>query len=672
MKSLLLLLLLYLLGFNSFAIDQSRIDAKIKLLISKIDESNENTALSAYLELLQYLVKTKPAMVDSFYEKAISLSRKTNNINAEANLLILRGYAYTKLHEPIKAAPFYEKAYQLAEEINDSSALCKALIRIGAAKIPSGRLDQAIQDFIKVENIAKKSNDHNLLVDATNYLGISYYLLDHLEDALRFSDEALKLSQEINYPEGQALAYEHITIIKIKQNKLEEALRYCDEAIRVRNQLDDITSIASIYYNYSVIHNRMNNYDKAIEYTKMSIEIRKGMGNINGVGSNYLTLGNIYLRSNSTDSALVYLNKAYVIKKNSGDTRTVASINKSLSEAYERKNDFLNAYKHLKEYKILSDSVLGEEARRSASKVLAQQEMVRKENEIKHLQAINSYQERIQEFLIVIIILSALTAFAFITLYIKNRISNEKLKKINNELISSNKVKEKFFSIISHDLRSPFHPIISYSDFIVNEVNNLSKDEIKEYAGNIKFSAEKIYELLDNLLQWLALSTGKMKHNPVKFDVSEEIKSSLKLFENNLKNKSIVIINNIRDGQNVFADKSMVGIIIRNILSNAIKFTESDGKITLDAVQSNDELKISVSDTGRGISPDRLAQLFTNDIKSTKGTHNETGSGLGLLLCKEMTEKNGGKLNVTSNSESGTSVSFTLPLTEYEKSRKNF
>ncbi len=659
------------MGISSSIFGQSAIENKIKTLFQKVSESESNKRLSAYIELTEYLAKTRPVMVDSVFIKAFNEAEKSNNRSAQANLLILRGYAYTKLHEFKKAAPFYEKAYQIAEEIKDSSALCNALIKIGAANIYKGGIHLAVQDFIRVENISKRIGDKKAFIDATNYLAISYYLLDDLVNAQIYSDKALQLSEQINYLEGKALAYEHISIIKIKQEKYDEALDYCNKVLMIREQADDLPAIASIYYNYSIISNRTNNFDQAIEYTKKSIELRKSFGNINGVGSNYLTLGNIYLRSNKIDSALVYLTKAYQIKNNSGDTRTIVSIDKSLSEVYERKKDYLNAFKYLKEYKALNDSVLGEEARRSASKELARQEMAGKDEEIKHLQAINSYQENIQWFLIILITLSLFVSFSIIYLYVKINKANKKLKTANEELLLLNQDKEKFFRIISHDLRSPFHPIISYSDFIRNEADNLSKEEIKEYAGNICSSAEKIYELLDNLLQWLRLSTGKIEHKPEPFNLYAELSSTLRLFENNIKSKSLELINNIEPNLIAFADKSTVGIIFRNIISNAIKFSNLNGKIILESQSNENELKISITDTGKGISSERLSQLFTNDLKSTRGTNNELGSGLGLLLCKEMTEKNGGKLNVTSNSDIGTTVTFTLPLKPGNKSKQS-
>ncbi len=656
---LLILLLLLLCKFDIYA--QNSIEQKTKVLLQNVETSEGNDKVNAYTSLLEYLVYTQPLLVDSIAKEAIQISRKLNNKKAETEIIISLGYAHAKLHEPLEALKYYQQAYQLAKKIKDSTEICKVLIKIGSAKLTKGDINESIGHFIEAENIAISLDDNINLIDATNYLGISYYLIDNLDEAIKFSEDALKRSIEIGYRDGEALAYEHLTIVKIKQSKFDEALKLNNNALIIREELDDLQSVAGLYYNFSVIYNNLNDFPKAIEYTKKSVATRKSFGNISGVGSNYLTLGNIYIRSNQIDSALVYLKKAYEIKIEYGEMRALTSIVKSLSDVYEKKNDFKNAFKYLKAYKIYSDSLFGENSRRLASKVLAQQELVRKEDEIKHLQAVNEFQKEIQTFLIIIIVLIFLLSAAFVVLYILNRKANKKLSATNNELINLNRDREKFFKIIAHDLRAPFHPIIGYSDIVLNDIDNMNRDSIKEAVTNINISANKIFDLMTNLLQWLGLNTGRMEYKPINFDLSEELDFTLKLFSNNITNKSLKINNNIKNNTSVYADKSMVGIILRNILSNAIKFSLENGVINISSIQKHHYIEIEIQDYGVGIPADQLESLFTNEMKSTKGTRNESGTGLGLLLCKEMAELNKGNLIVESELHLGTTIKFTLP-----------
>ncbi|MFO7526414.1 MAG: tetratricopeptide repeat-containing sensor histidine kinase [Ignavibacteriaceae bacterium] len=671
MKNLTILIFILFLCPYSILSAQKRIERNTQELFEKIESSDDDAKINAYLDLLNYLVKTKPAMVVEISEKGIDLAKKLNDQSAVAQMILARGFAATKLHEPILAGQYNQEAYRIAAEIADTITMCKALIRIGAAKIIKEGIHLAIEDFITVENIALKINNKQLLADAINYLGISYYLLDNNEETIRFSEKALIISEQINYAEGKALANEHLAIVKIKQENFEEALIHNTIAFKLREELDDLPSLAGVYYNFAIISSRLENLKEAIEYTKKSIELRISFGNIKGVGSNYLSLGNIYLRANQPDSALVYLKLAYDIKVGSGDTRTFTSIVKSLADVYEKKNDFKNAHKYLRDYKNYSDSLFSEESRRLSSKILAQQDLVRKENEIEYLQNVNSFNQKLQIYLIIIVVLSTLLAGAFIVLYLINRKSNIKLSNTNVELITLNKDREKFFSIISHDLRSPFHPIIGYSDIVINDINKLSRDEIKDYVTNIHISGKKIYDLLDNLLQWVGLNTGKMKFKPLHFDLNEELDDTLKLFSNNINSKSIKLYNNLEKNTFVYADQSMVGIILRNIISNAIKFSEENGAVNISAKETDNFIEVSVFDYGIGITSEQMASIFTTEMQSTKGTMNESGTGLGLLLSKEMAERNGGTFIIESEVNVGTTVRFTLPVSGKKVFSKN-
>ena len=661
-KTSFIILVLLLSPYFLFA--QDSIKQKTQILQNGVDSAVGDDKLKSYQNLLDYVVKNQPLKVLSIAENGIDLAKQLNNTSAEVGMILTVGLSHAKLHEPLKALNYYAEAYQLAIKISDSAAICKTLIQMGAAKITKGDINQSIEHFIAAEKIAEKIDNRILLVDAINYLGVSYYLIDNLDEALKFSDKAFKLSNELNYEEGKALAYEHFVIVYVKQEKFAEALELNSKALKIRKELDDLQSISGLYYNFSVIYSRLKDFKKAIEYTKKSIDLRKSYGNINGVGSNYLTLGNIYLRSNQNDSALVYLTMAYDIKIGTGDNRAITSIVKSLSDVYEKKNNFKSAHKYLREYKTYSDSLFGEDSRRLSSKILAQRELVRKEDEIKHLQSINEYQSEVQKLLIIVIVLSVLLSIAFIVLYIINRKAKNNLALKNKELISLNKDKEKFFRIITHDLRSPFHPLIGYTDAILNNINTMNRDEIKIYTDEIHTSAKQILNLMDNLLHWLGFKTNKMEYNPVDFDINPELENTLKLFTNNFKSKSLIIQNIIQKQSFVYADRTMVGIIFRNLISNAFKFSNENGIIKILSERKEKFLEISIQDNGTGIPENQLNEIFSNEMKSTKGTNGETGTGLGLLLCKEMTELNGGKLSIESKIDIGTTIRFSLAVSD--------
>ncbi|MCX7797137.1 MAG: PAS domain-containing sensor histidine kinase [Melioribacter sp.] len=242
----------------------------------------------------------------------------------------------------------------------------------------------------------------------------------------------------------------------------------------------------------------------------------------------------------------------------------------------------------------------------------------------------------------------------------------EKLEILNQELKNSNAAKDKFFSIIAHDLRSPFGSLLSFSEFLYQDIDELSKEEIKSFAENINEAAKTVFALLENLLQWSRIQTGTISFKPHHFKVYDVVNKVLNLLSNNAAIKKIQIVNNINPEHVVFADKDMVFSVLQNLISNAIKFTFENGKILLASEEKDNMIEISITDNGVGIDQQDLEKLFRIDIPFTKaGTKDEKGSGLGLILCKEMIEKNGGKIWVNSELGKGTTFSFSLNKNEF-------
>lgn len=239
---------------------------------------------------------------------------------------------------------------------------------------------------------------------------------------------------------------------------------------------------------------------------------------------------------------------------------------------------------------------------------------------------------------------------------------NRQLKESQDELHKLNANKDRLISIIAHDLRSPFNSLLNFSEFLVEDIDELPKEEIKLFAQKINEAANNLFTLLENLLQWSRMESGKFPFHPGKLNLRYKINQVIKLFIDIAEIKKVKIINNVPETCIAFADEDMMFSVIQNLLSNAIKFSKDNGEIIFDGVAENNVIKISVNDTGVGIKEDDLAKLFRNDIRhSTYGTHDEKGSGLGLMICKEMVEKNNGEISVTSKFEEGTTFSFTLP-----------
>ncbi len=231
------------------------------------------------------------------------------------------------------------------------------------------------------------------------------------------------------------------------------------------------------------------------------------------------------------------------------------------------------------------------------------------------------------------------------------------------KLEESNKTKDKFFSIIAHDLRNPFQALMGYTDYLYKDLENVDSKELKESIGIIKDSSKSLLSLTENLLEWANLQTGKVESEPKKFELRKLIDENKKLFSQSASRKKIDLSFNIEEEIQLYADKNMIDTIIRNLVSNAIKFTLEGGKVEVSASAKEKSCSIIVSDNGIGMSPEILHGVLSLNSKTTReGTNDEQGSGLGLVLCKEMVEMNNGTLEIESEESKGTTVSVIFPL----------
>lgn len=239
---------------------------------------------------------------------------------------------------------------------------------------------------------------------------------------------------------------------------------------------------------------------------------------------------------------------------------------------------------------------------------------------------------------------------------------NENLKKSEKELTELNASKDRFFSIISHDLKSPFTVIMSTSQLLLRHCNKLKPDEIEDMLKGLYESTKNAYALLENLLDWSQVQRGKIRFKPTEIDIQKIAASNVKLFAEAADKKNITIQNQIPSFTTITADQNMISTIFRNLIANAIKFTPRQGHIKITAIQNKEFIEISVIDNGVGIEKKDIKKLFHIDGNhSTHGTDGETGTGLGLILCQEFVEKHGGQIWVESEVEHGSTFKFTLP-----------
>lgn len=253
-----------------------------------------------------------------------------------------------------------------------------------------------------------------------------------------------------------------------------------------------------------------------------------------------------------------------------------------------------------------------------------------------------------------------------IALAIDKKRNEEKIIQYSEELKETNAAKDKFFSIIAHDLKSPFHGLLGLTRMIVEEYDSMSESEVKSYLQIIKESTESTYKLIENLLEWSRLESGKMKYNPALQNMFMIVEDTRILLNQNARMKNINLRNKLGHQSFVWGDDTMLQSLVQNLISNAIKFTPTNGIIEVTENQFDGYIEYTVSDTGIGIKESDIEKLFRIDMSfSTKGTQQEKGTGLGLVLCKEIVNIHGGEISVQSKISEGTKIIFTLSKPKY-------
>jgi two-component system, sensor histidine kinase and response regulator len=241
----------------------------------------------------------------------------------------------------------------------------------------------------------------------------------------------------------------------------------------------------------------------------------------------------------------------------------------------------------------------------------------------------------------------------------------KKVEQRTEELRELNATKDKFFSIIAHDLKNPFNTLMGFTELLLDNLEDFSDDKVHEIIGILNETSKQSYALLENLLEWSRTQTGRMEMKLERINIHDLIEENIDLLSNQAGKKKIQLVSKVSADTNAFADANMVRTVIRNLISNAIKYTKENGSITCSSFVKDNKLQIEVADTGLGIKPQNLEKLFRIDLNySTRGTADESGTGLGLILCREFINRIGGDIWVDSVFGEGSIFKFTLPLQE--------
>lgn len=589
-------------------------------------------------------------------QEAYRIAQKIDNKSLQAKALNLIGVVYRNMTYYDRALNVYRNALRLAEEAKDSLQIAYSYNNIGGIYRLEGNNILALEYILKALSVFENLKNKEGMSFCTINIGLIYRRQNNYIKALEYLNYTLRLREEINDRPGKALALNLIAEIHYDMGSMNAALNYYYEVEKEYIAVDDKKGIAAAWGGIAGVFYNQKNYLKALEYRKKSLELSKKISYIEGQVNNHINLGLIYAQLGNFNDADSHFADALKIAESMKEIYVQIDTYKNLAKYYEIRNNQKEALKYFKKYTALKDSVLNEENISMLAEMEAVYKNERAEKEKSVLSKDLELKEKQRNYLIVIALLIFAIALITYSKYHSKKLANEKLQELNA-------VKDTFFRLIAHDLKTPFNAIFGYTEILKEDFKDLSDEEKLTFIEDIGKAAKQNYQLLENLLMWSQSQSGRLEFHPIKINFKEILKETTELLMPSAKNKNINLTLKCDKDFIINADKQMITTVLRNLISNGIKFTYEGGTVTVTVESESNNLKISVEDNGTGIDSKSLKNLFHLDKISTKnGTQGEKGTGLGLVLCKDFVERHNGKIWVESELGKGSKFIFTLPV----------
>ncbi len=589
-------------------------------------------------------------------QEAYRIAQKIKNKSLQAKALNLIGVVYRNLANYDRSLNVYRTALKLAEEVKDSLQIAYSYNNIGGIYRLEGNNILALEYILKALSIFENLKNKEGMSFCTINIGLIYRRQNNYIKALEYLNYTLRLREEINDRPGKALALNLIAEVHYDMGSMNAALNYYYEVEKEYIAVDDKKGIAAAWGGIAGVFYNQKNYLKALEYRKKSLELSQKISYIEGQVNNHINLGLIYAQLGNFNEADNHFAEALKIAESMKEIYVQIDTYKNLAKYYEIRNNQKDALKYFKKYTALKDSVLNEENISMLAEMEAVYKNERAEKEKSVLSKDLELKEKQRNYLIVIVLLILAIALITFSRYHSKKLANEKLQELNA-------VKDTFFRLIAHDLKTPFNAIFGYTEILKEDFKDLSDEEKLTFIDDIGKAAKQNYQLLENLLMWSQSQSGRLEFNPIKINFKEILSETFNLLMPSAKNKNINLTLKCEKDFVINADKQMVTTVLRNLISNGIKFTYEGGTVTVSVENESNNLKIAVEDTGTGIDGKTLKNLFHLDKISTKnGTHGEKGTGLGLVLCKDFIERHNGKIWAESEPGKGSKFLFTLPV----------
>ncbi|HEY9004614.1 MAG TPA: tetratricopeptide repeat-containing sensor histidine kinase [Ohtaekwangia sp.] len=586
--------------------------------------------------------------------------------------------------EPDSAMAYAVASLEKAKAIQYTKGHADALLHIGRLKRDQDNTAEALHEMFEALKLYRGMSDKVQIANALNDISIVYANSNDLEKSLEYFKQSLTIFQEMGDEKGESYALNNIGIIYQDLGNEAMAKEYFLKSLRIKEKNNDLYGISRGYSNLGSISENNKQWDEALLYYFKADTIFEKTKDLQGQSINFAAIARIKEKQGKLVEAIRFgifaLEKGKEVKALSA----MAKASKLLALLEEKRSNYKTSLVYQKLYNDVADSLHNETNRANLEELKARFNLEEKEREIVLLKKDQELQQaRLESRNIITYSLIAgiamlslvigLLYYAFHTTRSKKNslaLKNEEIEKQKDDLDKLNKEKDRFFSILSHDLRSPLNSLKGFSYLLTEHVDSLTTEELMMMRTKIDNSLDNLTELINNILEWSMTSSHKRKWTFDKINTVALIQKNIALYHGMAESKGIKLLFNPTDEHYGYGDYYAIDTVVRNLLSNSIKFSHTNTEVYISVRSEENTLLISVKDQGVGIPYEIQEKLFTlNENVRQPGTNNEKGTGLGLTLCKELICENKGDIHVKSIPGEGSEFIVAIPeYTQYAES----
>lgn len=555
----------------------------------------------------------------------------------------------------------YTDARQIFMDIGYAKGVAATTNGLGVVAGRTGKYDEATRHFLEALKLFESTGDNHGVVQTYIKLGVVSDLLGNLDQALQYYLKAEKLNFAAPSSNASLTLLNNIGIIYGKRNDLPTALKYFHRGLREADSRKSTGIYITLLGSLGTAYEKRGNPDSAFYYQEQALAMAR-KNNLPEEEARALVNMASLVSVTDRSKGLAFLDEALAITERIQQLNLMTEVYASMIRLYKEQGNYKRALDLSEKCQLLKDSLFSLQKSKEIANLHANHELARQENKIQTLAVLHE-KSMIQRNIMIVIALVSIGLIGIVWYY-NTKISNlnTELIRKQNELKNSNSIKDKLFSILGHDLRAPLGRVIGLLNVLSLKQETPDEAMIIE---KLRQQSVNTLETLDNLLLWGQRQLKGIRLNQQRLDIKDQASRSIDITADYAAQKNVKIRNHIPEGISVHADPSHVDFIIRNLLSNAIKFSHSGGVIELNACTRPDAHVIfSIKDSGIGISRSLQDQIFTPGNESIRGTWNEKGTGIGLMLCREYVAENGGKLWV--ESDPGKGATFYISLQQKE------